>query len=161
MKKIIGIDPGTLESAFVVWDVSKAHALGKVPNDQILDVIRAYDDVEHVVIEAIVSYGMAVGQTTFDTCVWIGRFQQLAEELSISNSLLRRKAVCLHICNNGSAKDPNIRMALIDRYGKPSLKNKPNLVYNDHWKDNKMAKDMWSALAISVTYWETELTTNR
>ena len=44
------------------------------------------------------------------------------------------------------AKDSNIRQALIDIYGKPGTKKEPNEFYND--SKVKMAKDIWSALAI-------------
>ena len=34
-----------------------------------------------LVIEMVASYGMAVGETVFETCVWIGKFMQIAENI--------------------------------------------------------------------------------
>lgn len=70
---------------------------------------------------------MSVGQTVFDTCVWIGRFQQLALP-KIDTKFIYRKDEKMNICHSMKAKDSNIRQALIDRFGEVGTKKKPRLV---------------------------------
>jgi len=61
---------------------------------------------------------------------------------------ISRRAVKLHLCGSARAKDANIRQALIDRYGGSAAigrKAAPGPLYG-------VSKDVWSALAIAVTY---------
>ncbi len=80
------------------------------------------------VIEMISIYGMQVGKEVFDTCVWIGKFIQTAEDRKIQTKYIYRKDEKMNICNSMKAKDSNIRQALIDRFGEVGTKKNPRLV---------------------------------
>jgi len=63
---------------------------------------------------------------------------------------LMRKTVAAHLCNTSRANDSNIRQALIDRFGPGrekaiGTKKNPGPLYG-------IKKDLWSALAVAVTY---------
>ncbi len=76
----------------------------------------------------IASYGMAVGKTVFDTCVWIGRFKEIADFNSVDVEHIYRKDEKMNICHSMKAKDSNIRQALIDRFGPVGTKKNPRMV---------------------------------
>src|SRR4051812_9901569 len=116
--RILAIDPGTTESAFIVWDGSVIDS-GFVPNIVMREFLSARLDcitADAVAIEMIASYGMAVGKEVFETCVWIGRF---IERSPVPPRLIYRKDVKMHLCHSMKAKDSNIRQALIDKHGAP------------------------------------------
>ena len=99
-----------------------------------------------VVIEKVESYGMAVGAEVFDTVLWAGRFAEAAHRVPVV--MLPRRAVKLALCGDSRAKDANIRQALIDRFGGSAAigrKAAPGPLYG-------ISRDVWSALAIAVTY---------
>ena len=81
-----------------------------------------------LVIEMIASYGMTVGQTVFETCVWIGRFVEIASFNNIKFEYIYRKDEKMNLCYSMKAKDSNIRQALIDRFGPVGTKKNPRLV---------------------------------
>ena len=76
---LLAIDPGNVESAYCIIDKStyKPVVFEKIDNNEfrekLLGELRYYP-IESVAIEMIASYGMAVGASVFETCVWIGRF---------------------------------------------------------------------------------------
>ena len=76
----------------------------------------------------IASYGMPVGKEVFETCVWIGRFVELARLQNIDVEYIYRKDEKMNICHSMKAKDSNIRQALIDRFGPVGTKRNPRLV---------------------------------
>lgn len=76
----------------------------------------------------IASYGMAVGKEVFETCVWIGRFIEIARFKNIEVEYIYRKDEKMNLCNSMKAKDSNIRQALIDRFGEVGTKKNPRLV---------------------------------
>lgn len=143
---ILAIDPGPKESAFLVLAGEGRGAyfeeFGKLSNARLLGILRSGVFPADVVIEMIASYGMAVGETVFETCLFIG---QLVEASRTRTYLVRRKEVVLHLCLSPRAKDSNVRAALIDRYGGPGTSKRPGLTYG-------IAKDTWSALAIATTF---------
>ena len=118
--RVLALDPGTTETAFVLWDGRRVLEAEHWPNAEVRQVLigRNYD---MVACEMIASYGMAVGREVFETCVWIGRFVELARE---PVQLVYRKDVKLHLCHSPRAKDANIRQALIDRLGPQGTKKK-------------------------------------
>lgn len=155
MGKIIAIDPGNEQSAVIIWD-NKILSKGKESNIKILSLLKNeawYSSPDFIlVVEMIASYGMPVGAEVFGTCVWIGRFIEAWEnrDYGYKSALIYRKEEKMNLCGSMKAKDSNIRQALIDRFGPPGTKKAPNLIYND--AEIKMAKDLWAALAVAVTY---------
>ena len=151
MTRILAIDPGSERSAWLVLEDDLPELFGIEANDDLLSMIRepypltAGADV--VVIEKIESYGMAVGAEVFATVHWSGRFTEAARPTPVVQ--LPRRAVKLAICGDTRAKDPNIRQALLDRFGGKATavgtKAAPGPLYG-------ISKDVWSALAIAITY---------
>ena len=144
------IDPGTTQSA-VVRLVDGVPIFAEIlDNQDLIDVLESHADAgELLAIEMIASYGMAVGKTVFETCVWIGRFVQAWSPGDVR--FVYRREVKSLLCGSARAKDGNIRQALIDRYpptggGKtPQIgtKKEPGPLYgfNSH---------LWSALGVAI-----------
>ena len=143
--EILAIDPGPLKSAFVRWDGWRVIDCAWTDNDEIRDVISMNRRKCTIAIEMIASYGMAVGADVFQTCVEIGRMQEVAEGRA---ELVFRRDVKLHLCGSARAKDPNIRQALLDRFGPVGTKKAPGPLYG-------VKSHIWSALAVAVTASET------
>ena len=150
---ILAIDPGNTHSgyAFIETGTCRPVSVGKVPNDEVLDLIR-FTSYDRLSIEMIASYGMAVGKEVFDTCVWIGRFIQRHDDRVAEWAdcqLVYRRDVKLHHCHTAKAKDANITQALIDRfaYGQPNhgkgTKAEPGWFYG-------FKADIWAAYALAV-----------
>lgn len=151
---ILAIDPGNVESAYVLVedDLSRVVEKGKVENFELVDIILRIKDehssLEHIAIEMIASYGMAVGKTVFETCVWIGRFAQLIRvEFGVEPEFIYRSEEKMCLCHSMKAKDSNIRQSLVDRFGEVGTKKNPGYFYG-------FKKDIWSAMAVAVTYHE-------
>lgn len=66
--------------------------------------------------------------------------------------LLPRKDVKLHLCQSPRANDATIRQALIDKFG-----GKDAAIGNSKAKGPLygITRDVWQALALAVTWWET------
>jgi hypothetical protein len=151
---IVAIDPGSKESALVV--MHGVHPQFKMydSNEAVLARLPALvgtiaSDPDHMAIEMVACYGMAVGAEVFDTCVWIGRF---IEAWNRPYTRVYRKDVKITLCNSMKAKDGNIRQALIDLYsgGKGAevaigKKAAPGPLFG-------FSGDLWAALAVGVTY---------
>lgn len=159
--RLLAIDPGTTESAYLVYDSDDPdkHEVirwGKIPNEEILFVIDRADDCDAFAIETIQSYGMSVGQETFETCEWSGRFRERWILRDDPDPIrIYRKAVKSHLCGSTRATDSNIRAVLINRFGATEreaigLKASPGRLYG-------LKKDGWAALALAVTVIETRV----
>ncbi len=161
---LLAIDPGDTHSAYVIFHTGIPLEFEKINNAELADRIRnarrshtRWRDIDRVAIEMIASYGMPVGKEVFETCLWIGRFAE-AWESNVNDwppavvSLVYRREVKLHLCGSMKAKDGNVRQALIDRYGGKERaigkKANPGPLFG-------VTADVWSALAIAVTYAET------
>lgn len=154
---ILAIDPGNIESAYVVLDQEtlKPQWFAKVDNEELLEAIcfGEFNHVTHIAIEMIAHYGagMPAGKSVFDTCVWIGRFWQAiisSQCIGINPDDLKfiyRKEVKMNLCQSMKAKDSNIIQALKDRFGDKGTKKSPGWFYG-------FSKDVWQAYAVGVTY---------
>lgn len=151
MKTILAIDPGSEKSAWVVTRGLEILSKDISNNEHMLKIVKLCE-VDDVACEMIASYGMPVGKEVFETVRWIGRFEQAFLSRSLHPyqgfSLVYRKDVKMHLCNSMKAKDGNIRQALIDKVGPQGNKKNPGPTYG-------ISKDIWSALAIAVTFVET------
>jgi len=159
--RVLAIDPGTEQSAIVALRADGSVFSGEIlPNIYVCGQVLQEDWGEDTMlaIEGVQSYGMAVGQTTLDTCVWIGRFIECWYPRK-ANILYRKKesppfpSITMHLCKSQKAKDTNIRQALIDRYGGTKDKaigtqKSPGPLYG-------FKSHMWSALAVGVTCLDT------
>ena len=157
---LLAIDPGPVESAYVVYDGQRPVEFGKVTTNEMLYIINTRP-VDALVIEQVCSYGMAVGEEIFETVFQSGRFWEAffgheprgTTAVRCSGRLPRLK-VKLHLCADSKARDPNIRQALIDRFGGREAavgkKKKPGPLYG-------VSGDVWAALAVAITWWETEV----
>ena len=146
---ILAIDPGNEMSAYVVLDENlKPIEFAKVSNEKLIDIVGTQAQLqEHTVIENIASYGMAVGASVFETCVWIGRFTERATLVGANVAYIYRKDEKINLCGTMKAKDSNIRQALIDRFGVVGTKANKGFFYG-------FKADIWSAYAVAITYYD-------
>lgn len=155
MTEVLAIDPGSVESAWVVYNGRVPTSAGKWDNRQLLDVIDGglSKDIATVVVEMVASYGMPVGAEVFETVWWSGRFHEAVIRHGHEGARLPRKDVKLAICNHPRANDATIRQALIDRFGGKDKaigkKAAPGPLYG-------LKADCWQALALAVTWWDTK-----
>lgn len=158
---ILAVDPGTTKTAYVVYDkqTKALEEFGKIPNAAFLKKIVEGDFVkrpDYMAIEMMASQGMAVGQSTFETAVWIGRYVQAWLVCPANRAKLDpppyefvyRLDEKMHLCANARAKDPNIRQAIMDRYGSTQeaavgKKHAPGPLYG-------VSSDVWAAIAIAL-----------
>lgn len=153
--RLLAIDPGTTESAYVEYDTEQRRVVSwaKLPNAEML---RRIDESwsKAFACEMIQSYGMSVGREIFETVLWVGRFCERWEHMSDREParLVFRREVKIHLCNSVKAKDANVRQALIDRYGGKAqaigLKATQGPLYG-------LSGDGWAALGVAVTAAET------
>jgi hypothetical protein len=142
---IMAIDPGPEVSGIVVISPErKVLSANILTNQEVIAGLRngtAYS-FPHVAIEMIASYGMPVGAEVFETCTWIGRFEEAYVHSDLTARYFR-KDIKLHLCGTNRAKDGNVRQALIDLLGPPGVKKAPGPTYG-------IKSHTWAALALAV-----------
>lgn len=152
---ILAIDPGNIESGYVVLDEAlRPIESGKILNEELLNKCGngSFSDCKYIAVEMVASYGMAVGATVFETCVWIGKFiERLQYELDIEPKFIYRKDEKLNLCGSMKAKDSNIVQALIDRFA-PDITNKGKGTKKNPGWFYGFKKDIWQAYAVAITY---------
>ena len=154
---ILAIDPGNIESGYVVIDGGNLKPLiaEKVNNEELLKRIKKSKDmnITDIAIEMVASYGMAVGVTVFETCVWIGRFLEACKTVfpDAEIKFIYRKDEKMNLCGSMKAKDSNIVQALIDRFA-PNTPNKGKGSKKEPGWFYGFKKDIWQAYAVGITY---------
>jgi hypothetical protein len=151
---VIGIDPGTIESAWVKYETETQliYCAHKWKNDAVRGILHGLHagDIDVIGCEKVMCYGMPAGESLFETVYWTGIFRESAEGIEFLR--IPRKTVCAELCGSARAKDGNIRQALIDLFpatggGKcPQIgtKGHPGPLYG-------ISGDCWSALAVAIT----------
>lgn len=154
--RILGIDPGNIQSAYCLIDAETLRPLevGKLENESLRRYLRqelSFDEQDRAAIEMIASYGMPVGREVFDTCRWIGRYEEvLSRKLYIPPTLIYRQQEKLHICHDSRAKDTNIRRALIDRFAQHDLKNGKGTKKDPDWFHGFSGSDSYAAYSVAL-----------
>lgn len=151
-------DPVSAENTKLMWAkmVQNAVLLNEFRR---VEVAGAPDKI--IVFEGISSYGKKVGGDTFGTLAWIWRMFEAFDSRRAPGSLgpviILRRVVSAHLvgsCPKGKM-DAMIKRAVAERFAgmgaEPrtavGLKKSPGPLYG-------VAKDMWSALAVAVTFAE-------
>lgn len=155
---VVGLDPGTTQSALVGFDGERVIGHIVESNNHVLGLVgspyelfgrwgRNSDSGEKpvLIIEAVESFGMAVGKEVFETVFWSGRFAEAWNPARWDR--LPRRLVKQHLCHTARATDANIRQVLIDRFGPVGTKKEPGILYG-------IKSHCWAALAVAVTYWD-------
>lgn len=160
---MIAIDPGSERSALVWYEPGcLPHGL-LLQNSEMLDEICKRTRGVHpgglLVIEQVRGYGMQAGNELFDTCVWSGRFAQLALDRGLRVEWLPRLEVKRQLCGTPRANDAGVRQALIERFGGTKetaigTKSRPGPLYG-------VKRDVWAALAVAVAWCEREAENRR
>lgn len=155
---ILAIDPGNEQSAWVAISDSdyKPLSFGKADNKDMLSLI--YSDMgwcaNGIAIEMIGHYGtgMPVGESVFDTCVWIGRFVEASANINDSDvEFIKRKTIVNHLCGSARGNDASIKQALVDRFAKGVSNHGKGTKKNPGWFHG-FHSDIWQAYALGVTY---------
>lgn len=169
--ELFAIDPGNKESAFVMLRFSGTKyadgelavdnssliidAFGKMPNEEVAKRLTEWcshhESTKLLAIERVQAMGMPVGYEVFETCEWIGRYTQIAQEHLIAPNYVYRAEEKITLCGSSKAKDSNIRQALIDRYAKHDMKNGKGTKSNPDIFFGFRA-DMWAAMAVATTF---------
>lgn len=139
--KILGVDPGTHESGYVVYQDGRVLEAGIIPNHEMLARVAA-NDCDVLAIEKMVSYGRAVGQEVFDTCEWAGRFRQVwgcpDESLSITRLEVKKR-----LGLKGSANDAAVNKRLLEVVGPKGTKREPGPTFG-------VTSHAWPALGVAL-----------
>lgn len=149
--KILALDPGTTKTGWCLLNSGSPIAFGIEENQDMLRLIRNSSHADHLAVEMIASYGMAVGREVFETCVWIGRFVENWRDPD-AVKMVYRKDVKMFLCGTTKAKDANIRQAIIDSYPAtgggaiPQIgtKSQPGPLYG-------VSSHVWPALGVALT----------
>jgi len=141
--RILAIDPGSEQSAWVLWDgaiVDHSYQANAFVLGRILSM-----DHDLLAVEAMSGYGMTAGREVIETCEWVGRYLQVRYPNPARK--IYRKDVKLALCGVTSAKDKDVREALIDRFGGKAIAlgtaKAPGPLRG-------ITGDQWSALAVAV-----------
>jgi len=145
---IIAIDPGPTSSAVIQWNGSRVIEPRENPNEVVRDWLKHQAPNAELAVEMIACYGMPVGAETFETCLFIGRLQEIWLARNNPLHLIYRREVKMHLCGTMKAKDGNIRQSLIDKLVPQGTKKAPGPTYG-------VSKHLWSALAVAITAAET------
>lgn len=153
---VIAIDPGNRETGYAIMDMEFIKEFGILQNDDMLAKLKCVftgAHCTHLYFEMVACYGMPVGASVFDTCVWIGRFVQIAKDRHFGVTPVYRKDVKNHLCNRmQKATDANIRQAILDIYPQTGggkvpqigIKKQPGPLFG-------VSKHVWPAIAVGLT----------
>lgn len=159
--RIFAIDPGPTKSAYVLLEDGRPVAFAKLPNDVLLDGLRGgflplgLGQPDIVVIEWITVASVA-GAEVYDTCRWVGRFQEavrplpaeLLSRMDVLNDLFGRR--------NVPKADALVRRAMLDRFGGDGAKGTKSMPGPLHG----FAADCWAALAVAIVWADREANTS-
>lgn len=142
MSRILAIDPGNEISGWVIVEDGKITESDNTPNAGVLNIIK-YTQFNVLAIEWISSYGMPVGKTTFETCLWVGRFSETANRMCKLIRLIPRMRIKHHHTGRAAAKDSNVKAACEEKYGVKGTKANPGYFYG-------VSKHAWQAFAVAA-----------
>lgn len=156
MTAVCAIDPGSEHSGYVILDAGdeRVAETGNLANGELLEWIGrlAPDELDAIVLEWTAPRGMLGSAQLFETLYWTGRFYQAAVAAGVPVHRLERVQAKMYLVGQRNAKDPQIRAALIDRFGGVGGKAAAVGTKRDPGPLYGVATHAWAALAIAVTF---------
>ena len=165
--RVLGVDPGTKESAYVIYDPARQRVVSALTADN--DAFRNHlhehvtvNPLDVLAIEQMVStYRTAVGAETLETVWWAGRFFDVWFRSSPNVYRVPREQVRKHFAvalqaNIRHVGDPEIRRGIFDRWGGKEhavgSKKNPGPLFGIKGHE-------FAALAVAITWSETNVRT--
>lgn len=149
--KILGLDPGSSESAFVIWDTELEEILNhSIPNNYLLEKLleeeKLVNQGDVVIIEMFQNFGKKAnaGASIFYSCIFIGKVLKICERLKVKTVLIPRKTIVSHHTRTVTSSDSTVRRVMLQKFPKGTAK-KPGVSYG-------LKEDEWQALA-AVSYY--------
>lgn len=144
MISVIGLDPGSEKSAFVLWSGKQILDKGIHPNEELLNILSNLQEKYFPVfaIESMVSIPAGGGKSIIQTIEWADRFYQAWPG--------EREKVPVYVIKKalGAKDDPGIRIMLIRRFGAPGNYKHPGLTY----ALRAQGYHLWRAFAVAVIW---------
>ena len=118
--RVLCVDPGSEKSGWCLLEDGIPAQWDWQSNDVLLESLRDSHlfspPVDHLVIEDISHYGkdISVGNDVFQTVRWTGRFD---EAWGGDFTYIKRPTIKTFLCGIPTAKDKDVRQAIIDHYG--------------------------------------------
>ena len=124
MSRYIGIDPGPVESGYVVIDDGEIVIAGKIPNSLVAEFLR--ENVQRlklpvVGIERIVPYSGRVDNNMEETYWFIGHLVHMCRESGYEPHVFRKSDWARWLTDSSHAKDGDVRMAIVNRWADGDL----------------------------------------
>jgi hypothetical protein len=145
MRLIMGVDPGSSESAYVVWAHTHVVDQGHLPNRDLLKLIEAKGSDSLLVLEQLARMGQDIGASVLETAFWSGQFAHAARIYDRIPRMVIKRA----LTGRTNTKDKDVRASLLLRFGGQAkamgTKAAPGPLYG-------VASHRWSALAVAVVY---------
>lgn len=157
LEYILAIDPGNVQSAFVLTDaLLKPLRICKSDNEfMYLSLCDAFAELNclpentAICIEWVKSYGQRVGDSVFETVAWAAKFEDRLKEYDPER--ITRMQERMEICHSSRANDAAIRRTLIDRFAKDVPNDGKGTKKAPGWFHGFRA-DIWQAYAVACTY---------
>ena len=151
---IVGVDPGTTESAWVKYLIAedRVEQFETLDNDLFVDVLAPRRDGGWgksnciLVVEQMASYGKPVSTSVFDTVFWSGRFVQAWGGRFVMYPRRRVKKVLLGKDKGG---DPQVHTAVLSWFGGKTLAVGSKSDKGELWG---MKGHEWQACGLALAY---------
>jgi hypothetical protein len=144
--RVLGIDPGPSESAWVVWDGGKIWGHHALPNADMAEVLR--EEVKYgpqfLAIERPQAYGGRCPPVLLDTAIQAGMLMASWPDPTTRLWITYGEVSQHHTGRRGNPESA-VRAALIERIGPVGTKAKPGPLWGLRVKDHH-----FSALAVAV-----------
>ncbi len=115
---MIGIDPGTFESAIVdIFPDGKVKVHATLPNVELEKQLCFAHDTVAIEMPCYQGPTRKPGAETFLTCAWAGRFVAAAKSANVKPWYVYRRDVQLYLNGTCQTNDADIKGVLKDRYG--------------------------------------------
>ena len=152
---VLGLDPGSAESALVEWDTIRKRIgyRAKLDNRLVPAALADRADCNVLVQESTTGYMLPasrgapfIPQQVLDTVEWSGYFRRVwADELGGTFARIDRRRVKLALLGRVAGTDAHVRAAMLELVGPQGTKKAPGPTFG-------MRADLWAALAVAYVW---------